>query len=107
MLRLLVLAGHDDAQILPVLRFVSDAYGRIRRVEALSTWPGGTKDIDTEVGWINIHLDLFGFWQNGDGHSRGVDTSLGFSGGHPLHAVRTAFKFELAIDAFALYRSYH
>src|SRR5712692_2428182 len=102
MLGLLVLAGHDDAQILAVLRFIGDAHGRIRRVDALPAWSGGTEDIDTEIGWINVHLDLFGFRQNGDRHSRGVNTPLGFGGGHTLHPVRAAFKFELAVNVLAL-----
>src|SRR5712691_6733370 len=104
MLGLLVLAGHHDAQVLTVLWFVGDTHSRIRRVDALPTWPGGTKDVDTQVGWIDVHFDLFGFWHNGDGHSRSVDTPLGFGDGYTLHTVRTAFKFELAVNVPALDR---
>src|SRR5262245_31683508 len=102
MLGLLVLASHDDAQVLAVFRLVGDTHSRIRRVDTLSAWTGGTKNVNTEIGWIDIHLDLFGFRQNGDGHSRGMDTPLGFSDRHTLHAVRAALKFELAVDILAL-----
>src|SRR5437867_12067404 len=102
MLGLLVLASHDDAQVLAVLRFVGDAHGRIRRVDALSAWPGGTKHVNAEISWIAIQLDLFGFRQNGDGHRRGVDTPLGFGDRDTLHTVRTALKFELAVNVLAL-----
>src|SRR5215470_2187507 len=102
MLGLLVLASHDDAQILAVLRLVGDTHSRIRRVDALPAWPGGPKHVDTEIGWINIHLDLSSFWQNRDRHRRGVDAPLGFGNGHTLHPVRAAFKFEFAIDVLTL-----
>src|SRR5262245_8586622 len=48
-LRLLVLAGDDNTQPFAVFRFVGDPHRRIRGIDTLPTWAGGTKDVDTEI----------------------------------------------------------
>src|SRR5262249_47718286 len=104
-LRLLVLAGDDNAQPLAIFRLLGDPHRRIRGIDTLPTWARGTKDINTQISRVDIDLNLFGLWQNGHSHGRGVDASLRFGSRNALHTVGAAFEFELAIDIFALYRS--
>ena len=70
-----------------VFRLVGDPYRRIRGIDALPTWAGGTKDVNTEICRVDIDLHLFTFRQNGYGHGRGMDASLRFGGGNALYAV--------------------
>src|SRR5262252_9859477 len=71
-LRLLVLAGDDNAQPFAVFRLVGDPHRRIRGIDTLPTRAGGTKDVDTEISRVNIDLHLFGLRQNGHSHGRSV-----------------------------------
>ena len=51
---------------------------------------------------FDLHVDLVGFGQHGDGRRRRVDPAAGFGGRHALHAVHAAFVLQPAVDALAL-----
>src|SRR5262245_61727034 len=63
-LRLLILASDDNAQPFVVFRLVGDTHRRIRSIDTLPTWAGGTKDVNTQVRRVDIDLNLFGLRQN-------------------------------------------
>src|SRR5450759_4842198 len=93
-LRLLVLATDDNAG-----RQVRHTYSRVGGVNALPTRPGGPENVDADVLWTDLHLDLVDFGQHRYRRGRRVDTPLRLGHGHTLHAVYPALPFEPRVSA--------
>src|SRR5438876_3925158 len=93
-LRLLVLAGDDEPR-----RQMRHADGGVGRVDALPARARGAIDVDAEVLVGQLHLDVLGLGQHGDGHRRGVDAPLRLGHRHALHAVHAALELEPAEGA--------
>ena len=73
----------------------------------LTDWPPGpgrAVDVDLEVVRVDLHVDVLGLGQHGDGRRRGVDAALRLGLRHALHAVRAALVLEHAVGALALDR---
>jgi hypothetical protein len=72
---------------------------------ALAAGTGGSETHRSlsSVG-IDIDFHVFCFGQHSDGHGRGMDTTLGLGGGHPLHPVGAAFEFQATVGALAFDR---
>ena len=68
----------------------------------LAACAGCTEGVDAQFGGVELDFfKLVGFGHHGHGAGGGVDATLAFGGGHALHAVATAFKFEPAVGADA------
>ena len=102
MLRLLVLAGDDEPR-----RQVRHAHGGVGRVDALPARARGAIDVDAEVLVDQLHLDVLGLGQHGDGHRRGVDAPLRLGHRHALHAVHAALELEPAVGALPHHQRDH
>ena len=74
---------------------VGDADGGVRLVHVLATGTAGAESVDPQLRFVHhhvFHFILFG--QHGHGAGAGVDTALGFGGGHALHAMGAAFELQ-------------
>ena len=80
---------------------MGDPDSRVSRVHRLAAGTGRTERIDAQVFGFDLDVDVFGFGKNGDRHGRGVDASLLLGRGNTLHAMHTAFVFELGKNAVA------
>src|ERR1700685_1250959 len=58
-LGLLILTGNDNASW-----NMCDTNCRIGRINGLTTWPGGAKDIDSEILLADFDIHFIGFGQN-------------------------------------------
>src|SRR5690606_9527649 len=89
-----VLAFDHDAA-----RNVRDAYRRIGLVDVLAASARGAEGVDAQVGRVDVHiLHLVGFRHHGHGAGRSVDATLGFGGGHALHAMAARLELEPRIS---------
>ena len=87
-LGLLILTGNDQPG-----GDMSETHCRVGGIHALSARTRRAKNIDLELGRIDLYIYIVHLWQDSDGHRRGVYPPLVFCIGHPLHPVRPTFKF--------------
>ena len=59
---------------------VSDAYGGVGGVNALTTRARSAVGVDAQVGLVDLDVDLLGLGKHGDGCRGGLDTALGRGG---------------------------
>ena len=93
MLRLLVLADHDQAA-----RDVSYSNGRVGRVDRLAARSARAEDVDAQIVVLNVDVDLIRFRKDGDRDGRGVDAPRAFGLGHPLNPMDARFPLQRAVD---------
>src|SRR5437764_391703 len=98
-LRLLVLHRDDDPS-----RKVRDADGGVGRIDGLASRPGRTVDVNLELVWIDLDLDLLRLGHHRDGRGGRVDPARAFGLGHPLDAVRPALRLQHGVRAVTLDR---
>ena len=60
---------------------------------------------DLEVLLVDLHVDVVGLGQDGDGRRRGVDAPLRLGRRHALHAVHAALEAQLRVDVLAASRA--
>ncbi len=86
-----ILTLHDDAG-----GDVDDTYGGIGCIHALSAFAARGHGIDAQIFWIDVQVNVFGFWhdRNRDGGCVDTPSLLGFR--HTLNAVNAAFKFQIS-----------
>src|SRR5262245_47992938 len=101
-LRLLVLAGHDQ-----VGGQMGHPDGRVGRVDALPARARRPIDVDAQVLLLDRHVDLFGLREHGHRHRGGVDATLRLGRGHALYTVDAAFELEAAEGALPLHERDH
>src|ERR1043165_606742 len=101
-LRLLVLAGDDDAG-----REVGHAHGGVGRVDRLAAGTRGAERVDAQIFLGDLDVDVLDLGQHGHGDRRGVDAPLRLRLRHALHAVHAGLELEARVDlvAFDLQRS--
>src|SRR5437868_9670575 len=99
-LRALILAGDHDRRT-AVLRRVSEAHCRVRRIDALPAVSAGTIDIDLEPFGVDGDIDLFGLRHDHHRGRRGVNPALRLRLGHPLHAVHAILELQPRVCAVA------
>src|SRR5579883_382261 len=96
-LRFLVLLGDDEAG-----RQVSNAYGGVGGVDGLTSGTGRAKGVDAQILRLDFDIDFVGFRKDGDGGGGSMNATLRFRGRDSLHAMHSAFIFQLRIDLVAL-----
>src|SRR3990167_3553130 len=98
-LRFLVLLADRNAG-----RQVRDPDRRVGRVDRLAAGPRRAKDVDAQIRFLDVDVDVFGLWQHRDGRRRGVNAPLRFGFGNALHAVNARLEFHPRVNAVALDR---
>ena len=101
MLALFILALHNQTTFQ-----MREPHGRCRLIHVLSTRAAGTEEIFAVFVRCDRHLHVLRFRQHGYRSRRCVDAALRFGVGHPLHAVASALKLQLAIHPFARHPQY-
>src|ERR1700744_1709209 len=79
-----------------------DAYGGVGGVDTLSARAGAAEGVDADVLLLDLHVNLFGFGQDGDSDRGGVHAALGFGRGNALHAMYAGLVLHLRVDLVAL-----
>ena len=82
-------------------RLVQDLHGAVGRVDALAARAAARRDADLEVLLVDVHVDVVGLRQHGDGRRRRVDAPLLLGRGHALHAVHAALEAQVRVDVLA------
>src|SRR5882724_10829214 len=81
---------------------MSDTHSRVGCVDALSSMPSGTIDINANVSILDLDFNLVvSFWQDDYFGCRSMDTSIGLSDGNTLDTMCATFVFHAAVRAFA------
>ena len=81
-----------------------DADGGVGRIDGLASRPSRAVDVDLELVWIDLDLDLLRLGHHRDGRRGRVDPARAFGLGHPLDAVRPALPLEHGVRAVTLDR---
>ena len=90
MLRAFVLTFHDHTG-----RQMRDANGRVRGVDVLAAGAGRAIGVDAQIVRIDLDcIDRIDFRQDRDSTGRGMNATLRFGRGHPLHAMCAGFELE-------------
>src|SRR5205085_1244178 len=82
-------------------RLVDDPHGRVRGVHALAAGPGRPVHLDLQVVRVDLHLDVLGRGQHGDGYGRGMDAATRFGDRNALHAVHAGLVLQLRVGPLA------
>src|SRR3989338_7906278 len=80
---------------------MGDSDSRISRINALSARPGRAKSVNFNVWRFYFQINFFGFGHDRDGYGASMDAAGFFRFRHSLHAVRSGFIFQVAIDMLA------
>ena len=80
---------------------MGDPHRAVGLVHVLAARARGAVDVDAQVAFVDLHVDLLGFGQHRDGDGRGVDAALAFGRRHALHAVHAGFVFQPGEDVAA------
>src|SRR5260370_25269523 len=84
---------------------VRDTHCGIGGVGGLAAGTGRTKGVDAQVFGFDFDVDFVGFREHRNGGRGRVNAALLLGGRNTLHAVHTAFVFQLGIHFVALNRS--
>src|SRR5205085_646577 len=95
-LRLLVLHRDDESG-----RQVRDANRRVGRVDALSAGARRAEGVYAQVVRVDLHVNLFGFGEHGDGDGGGVYAPARLCLRHALDAVYAGLVLESGVDLVA------
>ena len=79
-----------------------DAHRAFRLVDVLPAGARCAIDVDAQIGLVDLHIDIFGLGQHGDGDGGGVDAALAFGRRHALHAMHAGFVFQPGEHAAAV-----
>src|SRR6056297_3144423 len=84
---------------------MSDADGRIRLVDMLSTRATGTEGINLDILIIDIDFNrVVNFRKHKDGTERGVPAIVGVVRGQPNETMDSAFRLQVAVGVVPLDR---
>src|SRR3984893_9826147 len=83
---------------------VRDAHRGIRGIHGLAAGTRGTERVDAQILRFDFDVNVVGFGKHGDGRRGRVDAPLLLGSGDALHAMYTAFVFQLGINFVALNR---
>ena len=78
---------------------VGEADGRIGGVNPLSAGTGCTEEVFTDIGRVQLYVELACLGEHRYGGGRSLDTALGFGLRHPLHAVHAALVLHSAVHS--------
>jgi len=95
-LRAFVLALHNNAR-----RNMDKADSGFNLIDVLSALAARPENIDTQVGIVDLDINILGFGQYGYGSRRRVDATTGLGLGHALHTVHTTFVLQHAVGLVA------
>ena len=79
-----------------------DAHGGVGGVHALAAGAARTVHVDTQVVFVDLHVNLVGLGQHGNGGGGGMNAPLAFGLGHALHTVHARFELHDRIHVIAL-----
>ena len=71
-------------------------------VDVLSAVSAGVKDVDFDLGILDLDFGIFDLWQYGHGSGGGVQAALGFGNGDALDTMDAALHAEAAVGLFAV-----